>query len=259
MIRRVVVAWMVLWAVALDDQLLCVMGLAGGVSNKNTSLEFRPGTKADSLPIAMQLARELMNPLGVDGERFLVAGTMEQPRIGWAQLRPLNVEAQIQQEADEAAWDAFEADDQIIEIPVGRKSLPWTKEYQDFAQQAGQRREDRAGLWRDTERETPRLYELASVWVAPAFRHQGIGTELVRRTLQRHCGGSKGNLATNVYLLTLASTAGWYREQFGFRLVVLPTDIPAQMAWEVQAGKLITGLIGAELVCMQGTDATGKL
>jgi len=251
----------------------CCVLLCWGFSGASTkNVEFRAGTASDSFPIACQLAKELMNPLGVNGERFLVASTTttttgadEDPpaparRIGWAQIRPLPVEAQIQKETDDAMWDAFESDD-TIQVPVGRKSLPWTEEYRDFAKQATTKRQqnaERGAMLRETRRETPRLYELASVWVDPSVRRKGIGTELVRRALQRHCR-EKGNVATNVYLLTLASTAGWYRENFGFRLVASPEDIPSQMAFEVQAGKLITRIIGAELVCMQGTEATGKL
>ena len=209
-----------------------------------------------------------MNPLGVVlnknvSRRFLVAYTAEQPRIGWAQIRPLSStssrEDAIQKETDEAMWDDWEADDRI-QVPVGLQSLPWTREYREFSQQSRQQQQNRrATLLRETaDEQPPALYELASVWVAPSFRHQGIGTELVRRTLQRHCR-RRHNLATNIYLLTLASTAAWYRENFGFRLVTSTEDIPASMALEVQVGKLITGWIGAELVCMQGTEATGRL
>jgi ribosomal protein S18 acetylase RimI-like enzyme len=255
-VAMVVFAWALL---LLNDKHYLVLGFGVASSSK---VQFRPGTQSDSWPIALKLAQELMNPLGVvgNGSRFVVAYTAEQPRIGWAQIRPISSsarqEAAIQKETDEAVWDDWEADDQI-RVPVGLKSLPWTREYREFAQQARQRR--RATLLRETRREKPlELYELASVWVAPQFRHQGVGTELVRRTLQRHCR-QKGNLAKNIYMLTLASTAGWYRENFGFRLVSSLDDVPGPMAFEVQAGKLITGLIGAELVCMQGTEATGRL
>ena len=273
MARMIVVGWILL---LLD----VVLGFGGGVASSSSpqKVQFRPGTSSDAGPMAVQLARELMNPLSVgDGARFVVAYTAEQPRIGWAQIRPLSStttsareeEAAIQKETDVVIWDDWEADDQI-QVPVGFQSLPWTREYRQFAQQSRQRREDtnrqRATLLQETRREqrisTPppaALYELASVWVAPQFRHQGIGTELVRRTLQRHCQQQPGNLATNIYLLTLASTAGWYRENFAFRLVTAPDDIPKAMAFEVQMGKLITGWIGAELVCMQGTEATGRL
>jgi len=193
-----------------------------------------------------------MNPLGVRGERFLVAFSEEQPRIGWAQIRPLSNEAQIQQETDEAMWDEFEANDNI-EVPVGFKSLPWTPEYRKFAEAsvAAKQKQTRQAVLEQTRQETPKLYELASVWVDPAYRGRGIGTELVRRVLQRHC--KHVGPATNVYLLTLASTSKWYRENFGFKLVT-DEGVPEQMAFEVKAGKLITGFIGAELVCMQGSS-----
>jgi len=233
-----------------------VSGLASSSSSSRPkNIEYRSGTVSDAFPIAVQLAKELMNPLGVNAERFLIASSSENPRIGWAQIRPLPIESQIQQETDEVMWDAFEENNKV-QVPVGLKSLPWTQEYRDFAEQAA-RRTARETALRETRKETPRLYELASVWVDPRYRHQGIGTELVKRILQRHCR-EKG-AATSIYLLTLSSTSKWYRDNFGFRLVTNDDEIPGQMAFEVKAGKLITGIIGAELVCMQGTEKTGKL
>jgi N-acetylglutamate synthase-like GNAT family acetyltransferase len=192
-----------------------------------------------------------MNPLGVKGDRFLVASTNTNPRIGFAQIRPLpNRQRSIEQETDDVMWDEFE-NDTTIQVPVGLQSLPWTKEYREFAAAAtSRRRRTRDAVKQEVQKETPILYELASVWVDPAFRGCGIGTELVRRILQRHVD-EMGNPLENVYLLTLATTAHWYTQNFGFQRV--PIDyVPTQMTFEVQAGNIITALIGAELVCMQG-------
>ena len=62
---------------------------------------------------------------------------------------------------------------------------------------------------------------------------------------------ARGLSAAEIYLLTLASTAGWY-EGLGFEQVSEPRDVPEPMAFEVAAGRVVTGLIGAELVVMRG-------
>ena len=219
-------------------------------NNNATPMQYRAGTAADALPMAWQLGRELMNPLGIQTDRFIVACTASRDRIGWAQIRPLsgNTAAMVERETDDVLWDEFEAD-QDIQVPVGWQSLPWTTEYRKFSQAAKQRR-DRQTVKREVEQETPALYELSSVWVDPAYRGKGIGTALVRQVLQRHAN-TVGPLE-QVFLLTLATTADWYRDNFGFEIVPEPY-VPEQMAFEAKAGKLITSVIGAELVCMQGT------
>lgn len=219
-------------------------------SSKNKKIQFRAGTAADTLPIAVQMARQLMNPLGIQGDRFLVACNSQDDRLGWAQIRPLSRDELVQQETDDVMWDEFE-NDKTVQVPVGWQSLPWTPEYQKFAQQAAEKRNQRQAITREVQAETPTLYELASVWVKPAARHQGIGKELVRQVLQRHL--QLNGPIESVYLLTLQTTTAWYHDNFGFDVVPQPY-VPAQMAFEVQAGKVITGLIGAELVCMQGNS-----
>lgn len=228
--------------------------LISGLTAKSAPLRavnYRYGSDEDTIPIALQLIRELMNPLGIRTDRFLIAYTKDQPRIGWAQIRPLpGFDDQVQREVDDIMWEDFERNDNI-KVPVGLESLPWTDEYRVFAQQVesqGSKRQAELELTRD---ETVRNYELASVWVDPAFRGQGIGTELLRRLLQRHC--QLCGPVSNVYLLTLASTSKWYRENFGFKLVPLE-DIPQSMTFEVSVGKVVTGVIGSELICMQGTS-----
>lgn len=215
-------------------------------------IQYRPGTAGDSLPIALQLGCELMNPLGVQGERFLIASTATNPRVGWAQIRPLpQREQKIERETDDFLWDEFE-EDMTIQVPVGLQSLPWTKEYREFSQAAAAKRRSRDVVRGEVGKETPTFFELSSVWVDPNYRRQGIGKSLVRRVLQRHLDNT-GPLE-DVYLLTLATTADWYHDNFCFKIV--PTAyVPEQIAFEVQAGTLITSLIGAKLVCMQGNSA----
>ena len=95
------------------------------------------------------------------------------------------------------------------------------------------------------------LWELASVFVLEEHRHRGTGAAIVRRLLERHA--ARGLSAADIYLLTLASTAGWY-EGLGFEQVSEPRDVPEPMAFEVAAGRVVTGLIGAELVVMRGVE-----
>ena len=241
--------------------LLAPHHVASLASSSRSSIQFRPGTASDELPIAVQLGKELMNPLGVVGERFVVAESSDGRRIGWAQLRPLGYSKQasdeynarpgsynVQQETDEIMWEEFE-NDTSIKPPVGWASLPWTKEYRAFAESAAKRRERRQQVLESEQKSAGMLYELASVWVDPAYRSQGIGTQLVKKVLQRHV--DNGDSLSDVYCLTLASTSSWYRENFDFRLV-RGNAIPAQMAFEVAAGSVITKLIEAELICMRG-------
>jgi ribosomal protein S18 acetylase RimI-like enzyme len=241
----------------------------------STNIVFRDGIPSDEWIIAIQMGKQLMNPLGIQHDRFVVAVALDastttgknEKRIGWAQIRPLgNTKLSDprsfnarpgsfnpQKEADEQIWEEFE-DDKLTQPPTGFASLPWIQEYRDFAKSSVKRREKREFFLqqqREYAQQFGRLYELASVWVDPVYRKRGIGKQLVENVLQRHV--ANGNKQSDVYLLTLASTSKWYRENFGF--VLVPKDqIPAPMALEVSAGSFITKLIGAELVCMRGQD-----
>ena len=75
------------------------------------------------------------------------------------------------------------------------------------------------------------LYELSSVWVNPEYRHQGIGSSLVKNLLDQHV--KRTGSRSNVYLVTLDSRAAWYKDQFGFEEVVDANDIPKSMSFEV--------------------------
>lgn len=228
---------------------IVALHVTGGLATPKM-IQYRAGVAADTLPIAWQLGRELMNPLDIQANRFVVACDGDRDRIGWAQIKPLGGrEDAVQRETDDVMWDEFEAD-QSIQVPVGWQSLPWTREYKEFSKQAEKRRQ-RQAVQKEVETETPTLYELASVWVDPAYRGRGIGTELVRQVLQRHV--TLVGPLENVYLLTLGTTTDWYHDNFGFAIV--PTAyVPEQMAFEVKAGKVITSVLGKDLVCMQGNS-----
>jgi N-acetylglutamate synthase-like GNAT family acetyltransferase len=205
-----------------------------------------------------------MNPLGVNAECFVVATLNDRP-IGWAQIRPLGTKQRdpskynaspgsfdIERDVDDAMWEEFVQDEKAI-VPVGLASLPWTKEYRAFAEAARKRRECRAAILEREKVHAPMFYELASVYVLPEFRGKGIGKELINRVLQRH--EDRGRPVSDVYLLTLTTTVSWYYDSFGFE-VVPEEEVPAQMAFEIAAGKLITRLIGAKLCCMRGVSGS---
>lgn len=234
------------------------------ISSLVPGVTFRNGIKSDELTIATTMARQLMNPLGIKAERFVVATLADDERpIGWAQIRPLGTSQRdpskynakpgsfdVEREADDSMWEELEADEDAV-VPVGLASLPWTKEYRAFEEAARKRRERRAAIIEREKARAPMLYELASVYVRSEDRGKGIGTELIKRVLQRHV--NRGRSISDVYLLTLATTVAWYYDNFGFE-VVPKEEIPAQMSFEVAAGKLVTRLIGARLCCMRGVS-----
>jgi GNAT superfamily N-acetyltransferase len=232
-------------------------------SPDSSGVRFRPGTKSDELQISIAMTRNLMNPLGIDSHRVIVAVNPSNTKklYGWAQLRPIGPSMRdpeqfdalpgsgsIDKQIDDEIWDEFEKDE--VEFPNGFASLPWTKEYREFAKSSAKRREQRENLveraGREERRDQNQLWELASVFVLPEWRNKGIGSELIRRVMAKHTMLERRN--DDVYLLTLESTSDWYRG-FGFELT---DDIPASMALEVAAGGVLTKLLGEKLVAMQG-------
>eukprot|EP01083_Nonionella_stella_P097024 272751_1 len=93
-----------------------------------------------------------------------------------------------------------------------------------------------------TDQRNNQLWELASVYVLPQYRGQGIGSEVVRRLLLKHRGP-----VPNVYILTLNTTKKWY-QNIGFEIT---TEPPEKMKFEMAAGKFITNFINEELICMR--------
>lgn len=85
--------------------------------------------------------------------------------------------------------------------------------------------------------------ELASLYVLPDYRGQGIGSSVVEELLKRHEDGTK------VCLLTLRPTTSFY-EAHGFLPIESSNDLPASVQFEFKAGSLISIVLGNDLVCM---------
>mmetsp|Transcript_17287 Transcript_17287/g.25544 ORF Transcript_17287/g.25544 Transcript_17287/m.25544 type:complete len:245 (-) Transcript_17287:213-947(-) len=222
--------------------------------------QYRPGERRDEWTIRTTLAKELMNPLGIDSRQFLVAEE-EQQLLGWAQIRPLGTgksdpskfnaapgSYDAEQDANDVLWQEFEEDP--TPFPNGWASLPWTKEYQAYQKLIKDGEDRREQILKNAALEEQISWELASVYVQKPHRNRGIGTDLVKRILQRHQNATIGE---SVYLLTLLTTANWYRDNFGFETIDDANQIPTQMAFEVAAGTAITGILGERLCCMRKT------
>jgi GNAT superfamily N-acetyltransferase len=217
------------------------------------------------------MARELMNPLGISSKNFVVAEDASTgDRLGWAQIRslgPADVDpdvlnsppgsmpyfATVEDDVDDMMWEEFE-EDPDANLGTWRSTLPWSKEYKTAMEAAARRRDRRAVLVAEEEVErkntrVPQLWELASVYVVPDRRSEGIGRALVRSVLDQHRDLGRGGEA--VYALTLSSTLDWYAENFGFVSVEDPGQVPKPMAFEVAAGTAISKLMGNQLVCLR--------
>lgn len=75
--------------------------------------------------------------------------------------------------------------------------------------------------------------EVASGFVLPEYRHQGVSARLMREILERESG--------QLYLMCNQKWAPYY-EQFGFRRAVI-NQLPADFRKEYWIGKVITSLI----------------
>lgn len=93
---------------------------------------------------------------------------------------------------------------------------------------------------------TPDYAELASLYVLPEYRKQGIGTALVEELLKRHDAENHQQKATAVCLLTLRPTIAFYAPH-GFKVV---QNIPEPLYFEFKVGSVISTLLGNDLVCM---------
>ena len=249
-----------------------------GNNGSGCSVRFRCGRPDDEPVIAFCVAKELMNPLGISHRNFVVAeDSATGERLGWAQIRPLgpsgvdpevwdarpgsasSAAASLEYQADELAWEDFE-EDPFADFSGGwRSTLPWTKEYREAFEASRKRRERRAlALEKEEQKQrnnnknnapAPRLWELASVYVIPERRSEGIGRSLVRSVLDQH--GDLGRGREAIYALTLSSTLDWYSTSFGFVEANGPGEVPAPMALEVAAGTVLTKLMGNRLVCLR--------
>lgn len=85
--------------------------------------------------------------------------------------------------------------------------------------------------------------ELASLYVLPDYRQQGVGSALVKELLARHEDDTK------VCLLTLKPTMSFY-EMHGFVCIKSLEDLPSNLKFEFKVGSLISSFLGNDLVCM---------
>ena len=90
--------------------------------------------------------------------------------------------------------------------------------------------------------------ELASLYVIPENRNQGIGGALVQNLLERH---DEKKSKQRICLLTLKPTTPFY-EPYGFRVATdnERKELPSSIQLEYQAGLALSFLLGNDLVCM---------
>ena len=138
-------------------------------------------------------------------------------------------------------------------IPIAKQLLqmkmnPLSLSTEDFIVcESGNRRIGFAQIRKLAGAEPKPLWELASVYIDDEWRGSGVGSALVNRLLVRH--SAMGRVAADIYLLTLAPTAGWY-ERLGFGCVP-KMEVPRGMAFELAAGEALSAVLGNELVCMR--------
>lgn len=89
--------------------------------------------------------------------------------------------------------------------------------------------------------------ELASLYVDPEHRQQGIGSALVEKLLQRHDADLMA--PPRVCLLTLQPTTTFY-ERHGFMVHTCIDDLPASLQFEFTAGSLVSTFLGNDICCM---------
>jgi ribosomal protein S18 acetylase RimI-like enzyme len=103
--------------------------------------------------------------------------------------------------------------------------------------------------------------ELASLYVLPNQRGQGIGGALIQELLSRHDNAKQPNTrkgddddddARVVVLLTLRPTMPLY-EKYGFAIVNSNqmSELPRSLQLEYQAGCIVSTFLGNDLVCMK--------
>ena len=155
----------------------------------DTCFQFRSASGDDIPRVRKILIQQVMNPLFIKQENFLIAYDESQqgnPLIGFGQIRPL---------------------------------------------------------------ESSSFSELASLYVLPEYRHQGVGRALVEALIERH---KSSPLSSNrLCLLTLKPTSRFYRP-FGFRVAseMDRKQLPLTLQFEFQAGNLLSRVWGRDVVCM---------
>lgn len=94
--------------------------------------------------------------------------------------------------------------------------------------------------------------ELASLYVNPNYRQQGVGRGLVTALLERNDKENPSAAQQHVCLLTLRPTVPFY-EPHGFQVVTNIEEqrrLPASLQLEYAAGSAISMVLGNEIVCM---------
>ena len=96
--------------------------------------------------------------------------------------------------------------------------------------------------------------ELASLFVLPEHRGQGVGSGIVRELLRRHV---EENPHSRICLLTLQSTSKFY-ERFGFREANHEERkrLPTAIQLEYNLGSVLSFVLGHDLVCMIEDEAS---
>jgi N-acetylglutamate synthase-like GNAT family acetyltransferase len=89
--------------------------------------------------------------------------------------------------------------------------------------------------------------ELASLYVLPEHRHQGIGGAIVESLMKRHIEFT----STKVCLLTLKPTTPFY-EKYGFQVACEEQrkQLPNSLQMEFKLGLALSAVLGNDLVCM---------
>ncbi|KAI2494055.1 hypothetical protein MHU86_20498 [Fragilaria crotonensis] len=89
--------------------------------------------------------------------------------------------------------------------------------------------------------------ELASLYVYPEYRRQGIGSALVEKLLERH--DADPFHSRRLCLLTLMPTVKFY-EKHGFEVQTSIEDLPSAFQFEFKAGALVSSILGNDICCM---------
>jgi GNAT superfamily N-acetyltransferase len=93
--------------------------------------------------------------------------------------------------------------------------------------------------------------ELASLYVFPEYRRQGVGGALVDELLQRHDASSSSTPTSKVCLLTLRPTVPFFQAH-GFSIAddEERAQLPSTLQFEYTAGSILSAFLKNDLVCM---------
>lgn len=246
--------------------------------------------------MALSQIRNFQIPEKIPKENLLVAtiannNTDGDIIVGWAQIRPLTSTPRkqmktmttmmsdpasrydsqpgsydLQKDVDDQMWEEFIEDPDIV-VPSGWASLPWAPEYRAMEAGIAKRKQRRERLvveqqraqQQQQQREQPTnicCWELASLFVEPTYRGQGIGSELVRRLCREY--QETGKQLSNVYLVT---TIPKFFQTLGFEeipsskqpqsMMMMMEMIPAMI--QLRSRRLATSS-GSNQVCMKGKN-----